>query len=219
MRKMKAAELILDFDLYPRNNVDSHNVRALSDVISEGGELPPVIADKKSKRVVDGVHRVKATIKVFGADAEIAVIEKVYKTEADMFLDAIRYNASHGAKLDTCDRTHCLIVAERLGIPADSVAGVLHIPIVKATRLLSGRTARMGNLTVPLKRTIQHKAGMKLTKRQQEANENLSGMRQVFYVNQLIELIESELIDLSDERLVERLIKLRELLDGVPSVV
>lgn len=216
MKRMKAAELVLDFDLYPRNNVDSHNVKNITDALAAGASLPAVVIDKKSKRVIDGFHRTKAVLRLYGEDAEIDVIEKVYKDESEMFLDAMRYNASHGAKLDPCDRTRCTIIAERLHIPLDMVAGALHMPVEKLGHLRTDRTATAGGLTVPLKRTISEQfAGKKLTKRQQEANVKLSGMQQVFYVNQVIELLEAKMLDTSDERLMERLQVLHGLMEEV----
>lgn len=212
MRKLKAAEVVLDFDLYPRNNVDPHNVRTLCDALASGAELPPIVICKKSKRVADGFHRVKAVLKFFGDDAEIEVVERTYKSDADLFLEAMRYNASHGCKLDPCDRTHCLIIAERLSIPLDSVAGALSVPADKLGSLMQDRTATSGGLTIPLKRTLRHKAGQKLNKRQREANDRLSGMNQVFYVNQVIELIEADLLDIGDDSLMQRLSHLQSLL-------
>lgn len=216
MRKMKASEIVLDFDLYPRNNVDSGNVRTLIDAMIAGDELPPVVIDKKSKRCVDGFHRVRAHLRHLGEDAMIAVVEKTYRNDADMFLDAMRYNAHHGAKLDPCDRTRCTIIAERLSIPLDSVAGALHMPVEKLGKLHNTRTATgSGGLTIPLKRTNRHMAGKRLTKRQEAANEKSSGMNQVFYVNQVIDLIESKMLDMEDEGLLLRLRRLNELLEGM----
>lgn len=216
MKKIKVAELVLDFDLYPRNNVDSHNVKNLVDALAAGAELPPVIIDKKSKRVIDGFHRVRAHLRHFGEGAEITAIEKSYKDDAAMFLDAMRYNASHGAKLDPCDRTHCILVGERLKIPLEAIAGALHMPTDKLGDLKTDRTAiGSGGLTVALKRTNRHFAGKTLTKRQEEANDRSSGMNQVFYVNQIIELIESEMLDTEDENLLLRLKVLGDLLQGI----
>lgn len=217
MRKMKAAELVLDFDMYPRNNVDAHNVKNIVDALSAGIEIPPVVIDKKSKRVVDGFHRVRAHLRLYGEDAQIMVVEKAYKSDADLFLDAMRYNASHGAKLDPCDRTHCTIIAERLSIPLDAVAGALNMPVDKLATLQNTRTGRSSSgLAIPLKRTVSRQfSGKRLTKRQVEANEKLSGMNQVFYVNQIIELIESGMLDLEDGNLAERLRVLHGHLDSV----
>lgn len=215
MKTLKAAELVLDFSLYPRNNVDSHNIKNLIDALAAGEPLPPVVIDKKSKRVVDGFHRVKAYLKFLGDEAKIEVIEKTYKSDAQLFVDAMRYNATHGCKLDPCDRTHCLLLAESLNIPLDQVAGALHTTVDKLAALRADRTATSNGLTVPLKRTVRAFAGKKLTKRQQEANVRLSGMNQQFYANQLIELIESEMLDLENENLMMALKKLHELLEGV----
>jgi hypothetical protein len=213
MKKMKAAELVIDYTIYPRSDVDAHNVTMLCEALTAGAELPPVIIDKASKRVIDGVHRVKAHLRVLGEDAEIAVIERTYKSEAAMFEDAVRYNAAHGARLDSHDRTHCIIVAQRLHIPLEAMAGALHVPVETLQRLVDTRMGRGAGVSlIPLKRTVGHFAGRKLNARQQEANQKLSGMNQSFYANQLIELIESGMLDKEDERLVERLRKLHELL-------
>jgi ParB/Sulfiredoxin domain len=215
MRTIKASEIVLDFTLYPRNNVDEHNVRTIVDAILAGETLPPVLIDRKSKRAIDGFHRTKAYLRA-DENAEIEVIEKTFKDEAAMFLEAMRLNASHGARLDPCDRTHCVIVAERLNIPLDAVAGALHMPVEKLGNLQADRTAKTSRgLSVPLKRTFRHMAGKKLTKSQVAANERSSGMNQSFYVNQVIEMIEAELIDKEDNKLFERLAYLHGLLERV----
>lgn len=100
------------------------------------------------------------------------------------------------------------------------LAGALHMPAEKLGALRNERTATAGGFTVPLKRTIsQQFAGRKLTKRQAEANERLSGMNQQFYANQLIELLESKMLDTEDEHLIERLRVLHGLLDEVLAAV
>ena len=220
MKTMKCAELVLDFDLYPRNNVDSHNVTNLCNALSAGIELPPVIIDKKSKRVVDGFHRVRAHLRLYGENATIQVIDKAYKSEADMFRDAMRYNATHGAKLDPCDKTHCCIIAARLEMPLHDVAAALNMPLTALQSLKVERTGydRAGQ-PLPLKNTIRARfSGKRLNKRQEEANSRLSGMNQQFYANQLIELIESEMLDTEDANLMERLTLLNKLLDGILQV-
>ena len=123
------------------------------------------------------------------------------------------------AKLDPCDRSHCAIIAERLSLSLDAVAGALHMPADKLGELVQSRTAKgAGGLSIPLKRTISHFAGRKLNKHQEEVNSRSSGMQQSFYANQLIDLIESKLLDTSDEKLLDRLRKLNELLDDVLAV-
>lgn len=215
MRRIKVASLVLDYNLYPRNNVDRHNVLSIKDAIASGATLPPIKVDQKSKRVVDGFHRAIA-FKELDSEAEHDVIEQRYKTEADMFLDAMRLNSHHGVKLDSCDRVHCVLIAERLEIPIDQVAGALHVPVDRLGTLRTNRTAKTtGGLSIPIKRTFQHMAGSKLTKVQQEVNERSSGLNQTFYVNQLIDMLEHEMLDKSNANLLDRLARLQDLIAQV----
>ena len=215
MRKMKCSELVLDFDLYPRANVDSKHVTDIAQALAIGVEMPPVVIDKKSKRVVDGFHRIRAAVRVFGDAAEFEVVEKSYKSDGDLFMDAMRYNSAHGAKLDTFDKAHCVLRAVDLGIDDAAIADALHVKEEWIGELRVGRSAKDGKLHVPLKNTIKHMRGKHLTKPQAAANQKLGGMNQAFYVNQLITLIESDLLDRSNEELMKRLAVLGKLLDGV----
>lgn len=212
MRKMKAAAIVLDFDLYPRQQIDAHHLREMIAAEEAGAEFPPVIIDCKSKRCTDGFHRVRKQLKVYGDGAEIDVIEKAYKAEADMFLDAVRYNASHGRALNPFDRAHCAIVAEEMQIDPAALAQAMSVTVNHLTSLRSTKVATLtvkgsGRKSAPvaIKRTIGHMAGKPLTRVQAETNKRLGGMNQLFYVNQLIMLIDSKLLDSGNEKLMEGL--------------
>lgn len=215
MNECTVSELVLDFDLYPRNHIDTQHVAYMKEAAKTGCVFPPIVADQKSKRVTDGFHRTRMYEALYGADHKVEVLLKRYKTEGDMFLDACRYNATHGNALTTADRTRCTIIAARLEVDSAALAGSLHVPMETLERLRVDRTATSPNgkgVHVALKRTIKHKAGGSLTKEQVSANDKLSGMQQAFYVNQIITLIENDLLDTSDRNLLERLGILRGLL-------
>ena len=71
---------------------------------------------------------------------------------------------------------------------------------------------------VPLKHTIRHMAGKKLTKKQAVANKRLGGMNQMFYVNQVITLIDSDLLDTDNVELMKRIETLAQLLQQLAAV-
>ena len=218
MREIPLATVVLDFKLYPRGDVDSQHVAYLVEALAAGQELPPIIIDAESKRVIDGFHRVRACEQHLGKDCKIKVIEKSYHDEAEMFIDAMRLNAAHGRTLTRYDRVHCILKAEEFKIDMEQVADALHLTVETVGRLRVERVGKLraaGSPEIPLKRTIRHMAGRTLTKGQAEANDKLSGMNQMFYANQLITLIENDLLDVSNEALMEKLRKLGELLDGV----
>lgn len=223
MKRMKVVSLVLDFDLYPRPQVNSQDVGSMVLAEKAGAEFPPILIDKKSKRVIDGFHRCKKQLRVYGPDAEIDVVEKTYRNSAEMLLDAIKYNANHGRKLNSFDRTHALLLADNMKISIDKVAGALSMTVeaVESLRLNKSASVGSGKLTtaIAIKRTIGHMAGKKLTKSQIEANKGLGGMNQLFYVNQLITLIEANLIDKENEDLIERMRKLHGLLEEALAAV
>lgn len=217
MKKRKISELVLDFNLYPRMQVDATTVTYLSQADDAGAVLPPIVVDKESLRVVDGFHRVKMFRAKYGDNHEVFVQEKTYANEQEMLLDAIRYNVVHGQKLSRYDRTHCIVMAEKMRIPEDELASALNMTMEKVGALKADRIGELHvagkKQIVPLKRTIRHMAGQKLTQKQVDANRMLGGMNQSFYVNQLITLIESGLLNTNDEIVMERLGVLRDLLN------
>ena len=210
--------LVMDFGIYPRAKVDSQHVGYMREALRAGHKFPPIIIDRKTKRVIDGFHRLRMYQAELDKNAKIEVIEKTYKTEKELFLDAIRYNADHGRALTSFDRSHAAGIADGLSIDPDAVASAMNMTVERLGELKVSRSATIGTgraITVPIKRTIRHMAGRKLSKPQHEANRKLGGMNQTFYVNQLITLIENDLLDTDSEELMQRLSKLHELLAGV----
>jgi hypothetical protein len=212
MRKIPVAELVEDLDFYPRGQVDSHHVTEIMESMRAGVEMPPIIADKQSHRIIDGLHRKRAEERENGPEATIACIEKTYRNDQEMFEDAMRLNARHGRRFSPFDKARAILIAGRLGISDEKVAGALGITLDRVGSLREEKTAKAGSLSVPLKRTIGHMAGKRLNKGQASANKRLGGMNQLFYVNQLLILIENGLLDKSNEELMEKLKELEGLI-------
>lgn len=215
MTKVPLASLVLDFKLYPRGEVSSQHVHYLVEAMEACAKIPPIVVCKASRRVVDGFHRYRACERKDGAEGTIAIVEKTYKSDAELFVDAMRCNNSHGAALSKFDKTHCVLRAEELGITMDEVASALQVTTEAIGDLKIDRVGRMWSTKqrIPLKRTIRHMAGKPLTTGQQEANDKLSGMNQRFYVEQLVLLLTNDLIDTENEPLMESLKRLHGLLE------
>lgn len=214
MRQFPIDKVVVDYGLYPRQQKDSHHVAEMRKAEEAGVVFPPIIIDKKTKTVIDGVHRVgmwelqKYTM--------IPVIEKTYRNKAEMFLDAMRYNADHGRALSTYDRAHSVIVAADLGLSDDAIAGALLVTVDRVNELRVNKSATTGGgaltRSVAIKRTIRHMAGRRLTASQVETNKKLGGMAQLFYVRQLLMLYRSKLLDTSNEELLSELEELKALI-------
>jgi hypothetical protein len=125
MRKMKCSSLVQDMSVYPRTSVDWSHVEMIEQALEAGAELPPLVICRKSRRVVDGMHRLNALIRQYGADHPVDVLEKNYGSDRELFLDSIRFNAKHGAPLTRSDRRHCALVCDQVGATSRDLAGAL----------------------------------------------------------------------------------------------
>ena len=210
IRRVKISSLLLDYTLYPRREVDALQVSRMAEALRAGRKLPPITVDEKSKRVIDGWHRIKAheQLKITTIEANL----KAYKDEAEMFLDAVRLNATHGRQLMTYDHTRCIAKADELNIAPEAIADALNITVERCDKLREVRFASYAGKPVALKRTLGHLAGTKLTSKQAGFLSRAGGMNQLFYVNQVIGLVESESIDWGNTPLVMALNRLYELL-------
>jgi hypothetical protein len=222
--RVKVAELVLDWEIYPRHGLDMTNVRKLVEARRAGMELPPVVVERASKRVVDGFHRVRAELKVGGAEALIGVTWKDYVDDAARFADAMLLNSRHGQGLSSYDRVRCLLLARQLGIPDGETAAHLQITVETAERLVLERTA-IGPAAemVPLKFTDAHLHGRTLTPEQIRGNVAASGKSLAYSAGQILNALENGLVDWSNAGMVVRLETLRQALtaalDALPQEV
>jgi hypothetical protein len=211
--KIKASKLVMDYTIYPREQIRSYHVSQIAEALEAGAKLPPIVADKKSQRITDGFHRFRAYQKVFGSEAEIPVIFKAYQNEGEMFLDAVALNATHGRNLTPFDRARVLVRAEELKIETPLIAKALNMTPERLGELKVSRLGYLASKPVILKRTVAHLAGEDLTEKQAEYNRLAGGMNQTFYINQVIGLLESDAVDWEDEKVVKALKRLHYLLD------
>lgn len=219
-QKVKLSEIVIDFSLYPRTQVDSGNVSTLREAFRAGAKLPPPVIDSQSKRVADGVHRVTMYRRELDADAEIEVEVREYATEGDLFADAVRMNAAHGRPLSPFDRARCATRLKKYRIGVAKIASLLGVRVETLKAVAERRVAKTTDgREMVVKRSIAHvvQSGTPLTEEQEAANVKLDGMKPIYHVGQLLLVIENDLIDTSDSELMERLAKLGQALEKYAS--
>lgn len=221
MQKMKVAQLIEDFGLYPRSQVDGSHVHKLSEALLAGETLPPIIVDE-SGRIIDGFHRRRAAMRAYGDEAEIEVEVRHYANDRERYLDALRLNARHGKGITGAELTGAILKAEQFKLKPKVVASALGITADRISTILQTKVAHIKQAVtahgdrVPLKRSVHHLAGKTLTRTQAEAMDMLPGQPQSLLIRQIIKLIETGSLEMENEMVVSGLIRLRELLCGLP---
>jgi len=219
---IKAVELIKDWNLWPRDSVqvlDYTNVSRMREALKNGYKLPPVIADKKSLRIVDGFHRTSAVLSVFGNDADIDVILREYESEKDIFEDAIKLNAYQGLPLSPKDRAHCMIKLRKYKVPKSAIADLFQISTARFDAFFAQRTAFILNEKnqkerVSLSYGARNFAGKVMTPEQYKTANGLNGAAVSYKIQILINSLKSEAIIL-DDKIVKKLEELRDTVDAV----
>ncbi len=111
--------------------LDQEHVLRLTEVETE---LPPILVDRRTMRVIDGFHRLMATL-LRGGDT--IGVEFFDGSEADAFLRAVESNVGHGLPLSLADRRTAAsriiashphlsdrAIARASGLGARTVAGI-----------------------------------------------------------------------------------------------
>lgn len=211
-KRVKLSKLVLDYNFYPRQHLNSYHVNEIMEALKAGAYVPPITADKSSLTVVDGWHRIEAFRRLSGDDAQIDVDLKEYASQAEMFQDAIRLNASHGQALSAMDGAHCLAKAKEFQLEQAVVATLLNITTERAEDLVSNRMAISSDGPIVLKGSTAFLAGRRLTQEQVDYNRKAGGLHPTFYINQVIAMLESDSVNWDDTKIVSALKKLSEIL-------
>jgi hypothetical protein len=209
-KKISIELLIQDYTMYPRSQVDSTTVNRYIDALKSGAVMPPIRVDFKTKRIIDGFHRVFAHQRL-GLKTIDAYLEKT-RGEADFYRRAISANSIHGRPYCKWDHKRILARAKELGIEEKIIADSLRLPLDRLHKLQwEGGLSSTGK-AISLKTTVKHMAGRTLTPYQEEVNQSLGGMRPSHYVNTLYKLLDADLIDWENTTLVVLLNQLSGLL-------
>lgn len=216
MRKLKLSEIVLDYDLHPRNKIDEYNVARIHEALKAGETLDPLIICKESKRVVDGFHRHKGYSRFSkGEDIQVEVIEREYKNEGELFLDAIRYNSVHGVNLDSYDRQRCIKRAAELKIDEELLAKTMSLTFGRYQKLKSNMAVLKDGTLTPLKATFRKSfKGKMLDEKQQKVNESSSGMNIKYHLRQVIDALSAGMVEI-DDATYEMLEELDQILENI----
>lgn len=205
------AELVavtsLEFDreLYPRIDVSEYHIGELVRAMDGGHELPPVVACRRTRKLVDGVHRWNAAIK---KEVELIPVEwRDYANDTELFRDACILNTGRGLDLTAQDRLKVLQVGERLGLRELDFVQVLKTS-PSYIRALMPRFATVSDdptqperaRKIPLKASTRHLSGTTITPQQADAiRGNAPGTSYLLVVRQLASGLENNLLPPPDQ--------------------
>jgi hypothetical protein len=221
-KTVKAIELVMDWNLWPRQSVerlDSTNISRMRNALRNGIKLPPVIAEGKTNKIVDGFHRTQAHLDVYGDSADIEVEYRDYENEAQMYLESGRLNATHGLPMSPKDKVHFILKARKLKIPPVAIAEAIGTNVEDMKDFVKKRTAKsQTGENIPLSYGAKAMAGKTLTPVQEHYVKHANACIPEMYISMLINALNADGVIIKDNT-IEKLRELNKLitalLDGV----
>jgi ParB-like chromosome segregation protein Spo0J len=213
------SKLVFKDELYPRTGIDDAHVRQFERAIAADINLPPIIVARGSNIIVDGVHRYHAHAR--RGLKKIAATIKAYKSDTELWRDAVLLNSGVGLKLGQDDSLKVVQISERFGLKEIEIAGLLRTSIAHL-RQIKPRFASVADAhkkvselrRVPLKGSVRHLSGTTITSAQWKAMGTAPGQSYLLNVNQLLSALEFDLLPSSEDHpmLWKRLFELAEMI-------
>lgn len=195
--KLRLDSLVEDLKVYPRGAVSDMRVDDLAYAHDAGSVLPPIVVDRKTRKIVDGFHRARALRKRLGKDASVPCVVREFADDAEMLLESARLNSGHGLPLGRHDQRVVVLRARQLGAQNEDIAAALGITPQRLTAIAI-RVAQSDDGEVPLKRGTEHLSGHYLNKDQVDKIRKMRGAPIAAKARELSGLIQSGIAPMSD---------------------
>jgi hypothetical protein len=142
----KIADLLFDWNIYPRKEVNNQTVKAYAKALKSGSTFPPIRVGlfKGQKIVVDGFHR--AHSRIFLKIAYIECSTLPFQNEAELFAEAVRLNSSHGKTFTEIEVKASIRRLQRYNFNIKDIVSIVHIP---ASAIRQESTKPITILTLP----------------------------------------------------------------------
>lgn len=195
---VRVGELVIDYGILPRGGVNFAHVDNLKNAALAGASFPPIVAERSTKRVVDGLHRYTMYVQLYGEEHEVEVEFRDYADENELWLAAVEANATHGLAYSTYDRRRILVEAEKRGINREVISNAIKMPVEKADKKLATGSAFVKTPVghrqrVPLRTGLKRLAGRDLNKKQVEANQK-AAMKAEYHCEALVRMLRAGLL-------------------------
>ena len=230
--RVKISEIFFDEELYPRISYNWQTGYDYSQSMLAGAKFPPITLAlyKGKKYLVDGKHRLEA-VKLLKKNT-INAITYVGWSKEKIYKEAIKLNITHGRGLSPYEKRRIALKLMEMKCKDSEISKLIQVPQNKiksfvGERLISSITgeeidekkgveiAREIGRAI-LKSGVKHFAGITLSN--EDFQEIQSNQRELYMssqanlLKQVIELLENDLLDKEDKKVMELIGKLKELL-------
>lgn len=167
----KLNELFIDKNLTELRPINAIFVSRYRQAYRSGAEMPLIVIDKKTNKVISGNHRYTALMQEYGPDHKVKVKSLDFKNEKERLEFFVRENATHGNPLDGITKKRLAIALTDAGATPEEIAGLFNVSVRKVEHwgdhgaivtIGRGKTTKM----VPLKRGVEIPPDETITEKQ-----------------------------------------------------
>lgn len=219
-RMIKIEKFVLSDEFYPRGHCDFRTVNTYAEAMKQGAEFPPVTAVSEGNGkyyLLDGWHRYRAWERLESEQVPAVVLDL---PRSKWFAEALKLNITHGKPLTQTEKINAILRLRKDGMEKQSIGDLMQITVDYAEQLLASRVALHDDLDrsgITLKPALAEVKDQ-IEKRHFDVDaletiqRQLSGQKQYRMIGQLVNLLESDLLNDDDPRVAKGLDRLRELL-------
>lgn len=198
---------------YPRDNIEGNwaTIETYYNAMKTGSIFPPIVVAKiKGKMyLVDGLHRLKASIKKGEKLIQAEILEGL--TFSEVYQEAVKRNVSHGKSLTYYEKLKAIQRLKEFGLEMKKIESIVQMPIQLIKKQLPQRLVinSSGN-TVVVKKPFEHfvKSGEIVDSNFEDDQKGYSGKSQFQMVEQVNGLFKKNFIDKNDKLVIRELKKL-----------
>ncbi len=146
VRIEKLADLVFDWSLYPRKEIDQRVVENYARALDAGCVFPTLKVGvfKGQKILVDGVHRFSSRKLRKVEYAECS--ELPFSSEAELFAEAVRLNSGHGKGFSDVELKDNIARLKKFKFDVKDIVALVHVP---AAEIYRESAAPIVTLTAP----------------------------------------------------------------------
>ena len=215
-RLLPIGKIEIDKRLYPRMQEDWMTTLEYSDALKSGAEFPPIEVALLNNRfvLIDGLHRIRA----YKQNKKTHITCNVYKDleEREIYARAVKANIIHGRRLAPIEKAKAILRLKQFKYTEVEISKILAMPKANLVSFANKRVCYSpSGREILLKAPLKHLGG---TSVEEDTNlENIEGVfgskSQTSILEELIVLLENNLLNIKDIKILSRLIKIEGLIE------
>lgn len=213
---LNIGELEFDESIYPRIVRDWLTAYQYSQKMKAGVIFPPIEVGRYDEKqyVLDGMHRIDA--KKLLKEKYIEARIKKYDNKNDMFVDAVKYNTSHGRQLSVQETARIIYkLGEEMKFELEQIKDIIGMPVkgikrMKVKTILGPNGKPVYIKGAPEKAAMMAGIPLEELASLDQSSFNVSTIIQL--LNQMIALLEGGIYPVKDEEVVSLTTRLYMLL-------